>query len=248
MIQINQLTKVFHGPENISALDHIDLHVHTGDIFGVIGMSGAGKSTLLRCIALLEQPTSGNIIIDNKDTGALRGRDLLDLRKEIGVIFQGYNLLMQRTVGQNIAFPLELQHTEKEAIKDRVEFLAKLVGLEEKINTYPSQLSGGQKQRVAIARALATNPKILLCDEPTSALDSLTTKSILRLLQDINRQFHVTILIITHEIGVVKSICNKVAVIDNSILVEKGLTKEILTNPKSSIARMLLSIEGGDAQ
>ncbi|MPN22545.1 Methionine import ATP-binding protein MetN [bioreactor metagenome] len=155
---------------------------------------------------------------------------------------------MQRTVGQNIAFPLELQHTEKEAIKDRVEFLAKLVGLEEKINTYPSQLSGGQKQRVAIARALATNPKILLCDEPTSALDSLTTKSILRLLQDINRQFHVTILIITHEMGVVKSICNKVAVIDNSILVEQGFTKEILANPRSSIARMLLGIEGGDAQ
>jgi len=245
MIQINHLTKVFHGANNnITALDHINLHVHKGDIFGVIGMSGAGKSTLLRCIALLEPPTSGNIFIDNKDAATLKGKELLELRKEIGVIFQGYNLLMQRTVSQNIAFPLELQHGEKNAINDRVEFLAKLVGLEDKINAYPAQLSGGQKQRVAIARALATNPKILLCDEPTSALDSLTTKSILKLLKDINEKFHVTILIITHEMGVVKSICNKVAVIDNSTLVEEGLTKEILANPKSSIARLLLGMEG----
>lgn len=247
MIEINGLHKTFPmDATTVEALTDINLQVAAGDIFGVIGQSGAGKSTLLRCIALLEQPTSGTIRLDGQDTAHLAGKELIELRRRMGVIFQGYNLLMQRTVAQNIAFPLELCHWEKSAIAQRVDFLLDLVGLQEKAKTYPAQLSGGQKQRVAIARALATNPKILLCDEPTSALDSLTTKSILQLLQDINQQFGVTILIITHEMAVVKAICNKVAVINNSTLVEQGATQNIFANPQSPVTKRLLGLAGGD--
>ncbi|MEG1778614.1 MAG: ATP-binding cassette domain-containing protein [Oscillospiraceae bacterium] len=247
MIKISALSKIFHSTQkDVVALENIDLDVLAGDIFGIIGMSGAGKSTLLRCIALLESPTTGSIKVDGNDISTLRGKELIEHRKKIGVIFQGYNLLMQRTVADNIAFPLELNHLSKDEIDKKVNSLLDIVGLADKAKVYPSQLSGGQKQRVAIARALANSPKVLLCDEPTSALDSLTTKSILELLQDINKKLGVTIIIITHEIGVVKAICNKVAVIDSGSFVEMGSAKTILTTPKSPITRLLLGITGGD--
>lgn len=203
-------------------------------------MSGAGKSTLLRCIAMLETPSSGSIEIDGKDIFSLKGKELLDLKKSLGVVFQGYNLLMQRSIRQNIAFPLELIKMPKDQIAKRVDKLLRLVGLSDKAEEYPSQLSGGQRQRVAIARALASNPKVLLCDEPTSALDPLTTRSILKLLREINHTLGVTIVIITHEIGVVRSICNKVAVIDAGEIAESGLTKEVFAAPQSQAAKQLL--------
>lgn len=203
-------------------------------------MSGAGKSTLLRCIAMLETPSSGSIEIDGRDIFSLKGKELLDLKKSLGVVFQGYNLLMQRSIRQNIAFPLELIKMPKDQIAKRVDELLSLVGLSDKAEEYPSQLSGGQRQRVAIARALASNPKVLLCDEPTSALDPLTTRSILKLLREINHTLGVTIVIITHEIGVVRSICNKVAVIDAGEIAESGLTKEVFAAPQSQAAKQLL--------
>lgn len=203
-------------------------------------MSGAGKSTLLRCIAMLETPSSGSIEIDGRDIFSLKGKELLDLKKSLDVVFQGYNLLMQRSIRQNIAFPLELIKMPKDQIAKRVDELLCLVGLSDKAEEYPSQLSGGQCQRVAIARALASNPKVLLCDEPTSALDPLTTRSILKLLREINHTLGVTIVIITHEIGVVRSICNKVAVIDAGEIAESGLTKEVFAAPQSQAAKQLL--------
>lgn len=203
-------------------------------------MSGAGKITLLRCIAMLETPSSGSIEIDGRDIFSLKGKELLDLKKSLGVVFQGYNLLMQRSIRQNIAFPLELIKMPKDQIAKRVDELLCLVGLSDKAEEYPSQLSGGQRQRVAIARALASNPKVLLCDEPTSALDPLTTRSILKLLREINHTLGVTIVIITHEIGVVRSICNKVAVIDAGEIAESGLTKEVFAAPQSQAAKQLL--------
>jgi D-methionine transport system ATP-binding protein len=241
MISIEHLSKIFPGKDTVQALSDISLQVDKGDIFGVIGMSGAGKSTLLRTVALLEQPTSGHIYIDGKDPFALPPGQRIALQRQIGMVFQGYNLLMQRNVSANIAFPLELTHMPKPEVDGRVRELLALVGLNDKARAYPSQLSGGQKQRVAIARALANRPKILLCDEPTSALDALTTRSILDLLKQINRDLGVTILIITHEISVIRAVCNKVAVIDNSVLLEQGETASILAHPKSSMARQLLN-------
>ncbi len=252
MITIENLTKVFKATNEVHALKGVSAHVEKGDIFGVIGMSGAGKSTLLRCIAQLEKPTSGAIYIEGKNITKLSGKENIELRKRVGVIFQGYHLLMQRTVRDNVAFPLELSGWKKADIAKKVEELLTLVGLEDKANSYPSQLSGGQMQRVAIARALANNPAILLCDEPTSALDSLTTKAILKLLKDINEKLGVTVFIITHEIGVVKSICHHVAVINEGELVEQGATGEVLSNPKHHATKLLLGIsniaEGGDAE
>lgn len=248
MIEVSHLTKEFTTAETVVALKDICLQINDGDIFGIMGMSGAGKSTLLRCIALLEQPTSGSIRMDDTDLSQMKGRELIEHRKKIGVIFQGYNLLMQRTVEDNIAFPLELDKKSKKTINDRVAELTELVGLKEKQKAYPSQLSGGQKQRVAIARALANNPEVLLCDEPTSALDALTTKSILDLLQSINRKLGVTIVIITHEIGVVRSICNRVAVINDGEIAEQGNTADVLKNPQSGITKTLLSMTGGDVK
>lgn len=227
MIRIKNLSKTFDKSCNVDALKNVNLSIEAGDVCGVIGMSGAGKSTLLRCIAMLETPSSGSIEIDGKDIFSLKGKELLDLKKSLGVVFQGYNLLMQRSIRQNIAFPLELIKMPKDQIAKRVDELLCLVGLSDKAEEYPSQLSGGQRQRVAIARALASNPKVLLCDEPTSALDPLTTRSILKLLREINHTLGVTIVIITHEIGVVRSICNKVAVIDAGEIAESGLTKEV---------------------
>lgn len=240
MIRIKNLSKTFDKSCNVDALKNVNLSIEAGDVCGVIGMSGAGKSTLLRCIAMLETPSSGSIEIDDRDIFSLKGKELLDLKKSLGVVFQGYNLLMQRSIRQNIAFPLELIKMPKDQIAKRVDELLCLVGLSDKAEEYPSQLSGGQRQRVAIARALASNPKVLLCDEPTSALDPLTTRSILKLLREINHTLGVTIVIITHEIGVVRSICNKVAVIDAGEIAESGLTKEVFAAPQSQAAKQLL--------
>ncbi len=245
MIKIQNLSKIYNqgSLEETVALQDVSLEVNQGDIFGIIGMSGAGKSTLLRCLAMLEAPTSGEITLEGQPLSSLSGVEKRNARRKMGVVFQGYHLLMQRTVFQNIAFPLRLEKNDKETVKQRVVELLKLVGLEDKAKAYPSQLSGGQRQRVAIARALASNPKVLLCDEPTSALDSLTTRSMLELLKDINQRLGVTIIIITHEIGVVKAICNRVAVIDASRFVEVGEKTSIFKNPQSDITKLLLGQE-----
>lgn len=245
MIKVENLSKVFTGAREVAALHGINLQVDRGDIYGIIGKSGAGKSTLLRCISLLEKPTEGRICIDGADIGALRGRALIEMRKKVGVIFQGYNLLMQRTVEDNVGFPLELSRVPRDARRARVAELLEVVGLADKAKAYPSQLSGGQKQRVAIARALANHPSILLCDEPTSALDSFTTRAILDLLTDINRKMGVTIIIITHEISVVRAICSKVAVINDGSFIESGDTSQVLEHPQSDITRLLLGETGG---
>ena len=244
MIQIENLTKIFETKSgNITALSGVSLHIKKGDICGIIGMSGAGKSTLLRCLSILETPTSGQITINGQNIHRLKGVALLNQRREIGVVFQGYHLLQQSNVFDNIAFPLTLTKTPAKEIEMRVSELLELVSLSDKRAAYPSQLSGGQMQRVAIARALATSPSVLLCDEPTSALDSFTTKSILSLLKDINKKLGVTIVLITHEIGVVKSICNRVAVIDNASFVEEGSTEAIFTSPEADITKLLLGRE-----
>ncbi len=245
MIEISHLYKEYQGDQHkIQALEDINLTIQPGDIFGIIGMSGAGKSTLIRCMNLLEKPTSGSIRIDGQEMTTLTGQQLRQARKQIGMIFQGFNLLMQRTVLDNVAFPLELSGTPKDEIRQRCLEMLELVGLQEKANAYPSQLSGGQKQRVAIARALVTHPKVLLCDEATSALDSLTTRSILELLKSLNKLLGVTMVVITHEISVVRNLCNKTAVIDSSHIVEQGLTSEVLSNPAVDITRDLVAFEG----
>ena len=244
MIEIKNLSKIFEtksGP--VVALKNVCATIEDGDIFGIMGMSGAGKSTLLRCLCLLEQPTEGQILLNGKDVAHLKGKELLAAHRQMGVVFQGYNLLMQKTVAENVAFPLKLTAYDKTAVQNRVMELLELVGLADKADSYPSQLSGGQKQRVALARALASNPQVLLCDEPTSALDPLTTKSVLELLKNINQKLGVTIIIITHEIAVVKEICNRMVVIDNSQVVEQGFTQDIFEHPQSSMARLLLGKE-----
>ncbi|MEG2191714.1 MAG: ATP-binding cassette domain-containing protein [Oscillospiraceae bacterium] len=241
MISIKNVSKTFtQGKTETKALQNINIEIEKGDIFGIIGMSGAGKSTLLRCLSALEQPTEGEIIIDGISTTGLKNGKLTALRKNMGVVFQGYNLLMQKNVFDNIAFPLKLNGTPTEDIASTTTNLLKLVDLQDKISVYPSQLSGGQKQRVAIARALATQPKVLLCDEPTSALDPLTTRQVLKLLKDISTTLGVTVVIITHEIGVVKSICNHVAVINDGKIAEIGSTSEVFSNPQSEITKLLL--------
>ena len=247
MIEISHLTKEFDNPDKskLGVLRDISLTVEAGDIYGIIGMSGAGKSTMLRLIGLLDTPTSGTITVEGRDLSTLAGKDRIDYYKTIGTVFQGYNLLMQKTVAQNVIFPLTLSRGyDKAAARKRVAELLELTGLTEKADVYPSQLSGGQKQRVAIARALATNPKLILCDEPTSALDRLTTDSILGLLSDINRQLGVTIIIITHEITVVRKICNKVAVLEGGVLVDNGLIGEVLDSDMHPITRSLFFGKG----
>ncbi len=232
MITLSGITKSYEGKTEVHALKGIDLTVKEGEIFGIIGKSGAGKSTLIRCINMLERPTSGNVIIDGKDLTQMNERQLREARKSIGMIFQHFNLLSSRTVYENIAFPLELAGMSKQDIQKRIEPLLDLVGLSERRNNYPSQLSGGQKQRVGIARALASNPKVLLCDEATSALDPQTTKAILELLKDINERLHLTIIIITHEMQVIKDICHKVAVIENGKILEQGPVVDVFINPQ----------------
>ena len=245
MITVSHLTKIFEaGGQRVTALDDVSLAIEKGEIYGIIGMSGAGKSTLLRCLTLLEKPTSGEIILSGRNLSALSGAALRTARRGMGVVFQGYNLLMQKTVAENVAFPLKLEKGyDKKATAARVAELLELVGLADRAKAYPAQLSGGQKQRVAIARALATKPGILLCDEPTSALDPLTTKSMLALLTDINRKLGVTILIITHELSVVRAVCTHVAVISEGRLAESGAVSDVFDRPKSSVAKSLLGRE-----
>jgi D-methionine transport system ATP-binding protein len=241
MIRFNNVTKIYgEGDRRVVALQDVDLEVKQGEIFGIIGLSGAGKSTLIRCINKLEVPQSGAIEIGNRDITQLTGKTLYQARREIGMIFQHFNLLANRTVFGNIAYPLEIAGVHHRDQKKRVEELAELVGLSDKLKAYPSQLSGGQKQRVGIARALANHPKVLLCDEATSALDPETTKSILNLLLDVNQCFGLTIVLITHEINVIKEICDTVAVIENGRIVEQGPVAEIFTDPNTDAARGLI--------
>ncbi|WP_422767246.1 methionine ABC transporter ATP-binding protein MetN [Photobacterium leiognathi subsp. mandapamensis] len=238
MIEIKQLNKVFYqGDKAINALSDINLTIQQGTIFGVIGSSGAGKSTLIRCVNLLERPSNGHVIVDGVDLTTLSNQKLTLARRKIGMIFQHFNLLSSRTVFENVALPLELANTDKATIKAKVTELLALVGLEDKHLSYPSNLSGGQKQRVAIARALASDPKVLLCDEATSALDPATTHSILELLQEINRKLNLTILLITHEMDVVKRICSEVAIIGDGKLVEQGSVGDIFSHPKTELAK-----------
>lgn len=238
LIHLNKEYSTSDGP--LVALDDINLKIDDGAIYGIIGLSGAGKSTLVRCINLLEKPTAGQVLIDGEDLTKVKKKRLLELRRSIGMIFQNFNLLEQRTVAQNVRFPLELIKMPKADRAKRVAQLLEIVGLSDKAKAYPSQLSGGQKQRVAIARALATNPKYLLCDEATSALDPTTTASILELLKNINRDMGVTIIVITHEMKVVESICTDVAVIDQSHIAEAGKVADVFSFPQSKIAKELI--------
>ncbi|WP_167958108.1 methionine ABC transporter ATP-binding protein [Anaerosporobacter faecicola] len=241
MIQIKNVSKSFPSKAGkVDALQNISIDMEQGDIFGIIGMSGAGKSTLVRCINFLERPTEGTVLIDGKDLQTISNKELRKTRQEIAMIFQHFNLLMQRTVIDNICFPLEIAGVRKKKARERAKELLKIVGLEHKENAYPAQLSGGQKQRVAIARAIANNPKILLCDEATSALDPETTNAILNLLKDINKRFGITIVVITHEMKVIQKICNKVAILSGGTLAETGLVKDIFTEPKTEEAKRLV--------
>lgn len=242
MIKLNNITKIFTLPDKkLTALDNVSLHVLKGQICGVIGASGAGKSTLIRCVNLLERPTHGAVVIDDVDLTQLSDAELVKTRRQIGMIFQHFNLLTSRTVFENVALPLELENKSKAEIQEKTTALLALVGLSDKHNVYPANLSGGQKQRVAIARALASDPKVLLCDEATSALDPATTQSILKLLKEINRTLGITILLITHEMEVVKRICDQVAVIDKGRLIEQGTVSEIFSNPKTELAQEFIS-------
>lgn len=240
-IRVQDVSKTFAGKDNtVEALKHISLDINRGDIYGIIGMSGAGKSTLVRCLNFLEKPTEGKIIVGGQDLSELKEKELRKIRTRIAMIFQHFNLLMQRTVIDNISFSLEITGVKKAEARKKAYELLKIVDLEEKAKAYPAQLSGGQKQRVAIARALATNPEILLCDEATSALDPTTTKSILELLKKINTEYGITIVIITHEMSVVKEICSHVAIIEKGELVETGLVEDVFQRPKSAAAKKLV--------
>lgn len=242
MIEIRNLTKIYYtASHDVLALDNVSLKVNQGEIFGIIGLSGAGKSTLIRCINMLERPSQGEILIDGQDITCLNKRELRETRQKIGMIFQQFNLLSSRTVFDNIMFPLEIAGMPNNEARQRVKELLELVGLTDKARVYPDQLSGGQKQRVGIARALANDPKILLSDEATSALDPQTTRSILRLLKDINRQLNLTILLITHDMNVIKEVCDRVAVIDNSKIVEIGDVLSILSNPGTPTSKSFIN-------
>ena len=246
VIEIKDLYKSFISKDKtVEALEDINLTINEGDIYGIIGMSGAGKSTLVRCINYLEQPTSGTVIVDGKDLSQLSDKELREVRHKVSMIFQHFNLLMQRNVRDNVRFPLEILGVNKAEANKKVEELLEIVGLSDKADSYPVQLSGGQKQRVAIARALATEPSILLCDEATSALDPSTTDSILKLLKEINEKMNITIVMITHQMSVVEDICQKVAIIDNGHLVETGAVSEVFTRPTTEVARRLV-YQGGD--
>ena len=243
MIRLEQITKTFQsGRKTVTAVDNVSLSVNDGEIFGVIGFSGAGKSTLVRCINLLERPTSGKVWLDDVELTALPAAEIRRRRQEIGMIFQQFNLFAARTVFDNVAFPLRRQKLSRAAREQRVAELLKLVGLEQKAGAYPSELSGGQKQRVAIARALASGPKVLLCDEATSALDPQTTRATLRLLKDLNRKLGLTIILITHEMQVVKEICDRVAVMENGRVVEEGDVFTVFSNPRQPVTRNFISM------
>ena len=242
MIELSHIEKTYNGPDGpVPALKGIDLTVENGEIYGIIGLSGAGKSTLIRCINLLERPTKGQVVVDGKDLTAMNAQELRAARQNIGMIFQHFNLLTSATVYDNIAFPLRLADTPEEKIRAKVEPLLTLVGLSDKAHQYPSQLSGGQKQRVGIARALANDPKVLLSDEATSALDPQTTKAILELMRDINQKLGITIVIITHEMQVIKDICDKVAVIEDGVITERGPVLDVFTNPQRPLTKEFIS-------
>ena len=247
IISVKGLSKTFSGKEGeVKALKDIDIDIRRGEIFGVIGMSGAGKSTFVRCLNFLERPTSGDVMIDGKTLGAMSEKELRTERTGIAMIFQHFNLLMQRNVIDNVCFPLEIVGVKRAEAKERAMKLLEEVGLQEKAKSYPAQLSGGQQQRVAIARALANNPKILLCDEATSALDPTTTESILQLLKEINERHGITIVIITHSMPVVQQICHRVAIIDEGSLAEVGDVVDVFSRPKSPAARRMVFPEGAD--
>lgn len=249
MIELHNISKTFEGAGGkVDALHNINLTIEDGDIYGIIGMSGAGKSTLVRCINMLERPTGGEVIIDGVNIGELSPAALREARRSITMIFQGFNLLMQKNCLKNICFPMELAGIPKEEAKARATELLKLVGLPDKAKAYPAQLSGGQQQRIAIARALATNPKILLCDEATSALDPNTTHAILELIRDINKKLGITVIIITHQMSVVEEICSHVAILDNGEVVEEGAVGTVFASPKSAAARRLVFPNGADDQ
>ena len=241
IIQIQHLTKNFGGgAEEVRALTDINLDIRQGEIFGIIGLSGAGKSTLVRCMNLLERPTSGTVLVDGKDMTALSEKELRLQRRKITMIFQSFNLLMQRTCLRNVCFPMEIAGVPRPQARKRAEELLDLVGLADKAGAYPSQLSGGQKQRVAVARALATEPKVLLCDEATSALDPTTTVSILELLKDLNAKLGVTVVVITHQMSVIEAICSRVAILDGGTVAELGDVQEIFSHPSTDAARRLV--------
>ena len=245
MIEIKNLSKTYETADGlVTALKDVSLTVEDGDIYGIIGMSGAGKSTLVRCINLLEKPTEGSVIVNGCELGSLTEAQLRKERQEITMIFQGFNLLMQRNCLKNVCFPLELAGIKKPEAEKRALELLDTVGLKDKANAYPAQLSGGQQQRVAIARALATNPKVLLCDEATSALDPTTTNSILELIREINEKMGITVIIITHQMSVVEQICKHVAILDGGRVAETGEVAEVFAHPKSQAARKLVFPEG----
>lgn len=247
MIQIKNLCKTYDGAAGkVTALNNIDLTVNDGEIYGIIGMSGAGKSTLVRCINMLERPTSGDIVIDGVSMTSLSPAQLREARRNITMIFQGFNLLMQKNCLKNVCFPMEFAGVPKDKAAKRAAELLEMVGLPDKAKAYPAQLSGGQQQRVAIARALATDPKVLLCDEATSALDPNTTHSILGLIREINRRLGITVIVITHQMSVVEEICTHVAILDNGEIVEKGAVGTVFASPKSAAARRLVFPNGAD--
>ena len=247
MIELKYLSKTFQMKDGaVKALQNINLTIPDGAIYGIIGMSGAGKSTLVRCINLLERPTGGSVVIDGVAMETLSPVSLRKRRREITMIFQQFNLLMQRTCLKNVCFPMELAGVKKAEAEKRAMELLEMVGLPDKANAYPAQLSGGQKQRIAIARALATNPKVLLCDEATSALDPTTTRSILRLIQDINRRMGITAVIITHEMAVVEEICSHVAILERGRMVETGTVEAVFSNPQTEAGRRLVFPEGAN--
>ncbi len=241
LIEIRNLCKTFGtGSTAVHALEDVSLDIEAGEIFGIIGLSGAGKSTLVRCMNLLERPTSGTVTVDGADMTALSDKELRAARREIGMIFQSFNLLMQRNALANVRFPLELAGVPKKEANKRAQELLDMVGLGDRAEAFPAQLSGGQKQRVAIARALATNPKVLLCDEATSALDPTTTESILELLKNLNRKLSVTVVVITHEMRVVERICSRVAIIADSRIAEMGPVQDVFLNPQTEAAKKLV--------
>lgn len=247
MIEIKDLQKTFKvNGKDFNALSDVSLSINDGDIYGIIGMSGAGKSTLVRCINMLERPTKGAVLINGRDMGSLSDAELRKIRRKVTMIFQSFNLLMQRTCLKNICFPLELAGVKKSEAKKRAAELLKIVGLPDKANAYPAQLSGGQQQRIAIARALATDPEVLLCDEATSALDPQTTHSILELIKDINKKMGITVIIITHQMSVVEEICNHVAILDGGHVVEEGLVSDVFSAPRSAAAKRLVFPDGSN--
>ena len=243
LIEIINLKKVYQVPGGeVVALDGINLNIERGQIYGIIGMSGAGKSTLIRCMNRLDTPTEGQILIDGQNILAMNEKQLMATRRKVSMIFQQFNLLMQKTVARNVRYPLEIAGVDKQKANARVRELLQIVQLEDKANAYPIQLSGGQRQRVAIARALASNPEVLLCDEATSALDPMTTQSILALLQKINQELGITVVLITHEMAVIRQICNRVAILDGGVIAEEGTVDDVFVHTRSAAGKRLFGI------